>query len=533
MAPSLEPPADGLAAAAPPPPGPPRLTAIGLAAAAVVPPIAIAGLPGVFAMLGRLHLAAPAIALLVLGPATVGLAAALCGPGGLLGSSAQGSFDEPRLAVARLWLATAILAYALGLAVLLPAAEGVGAVLAIALLGAAPGWLVLLDLICHPPPSRVRRNLALAADIGVISALLHAGGGLAAFWYPAYFAVILASAAGFGLGALFPAALASVAGFAAVVATTAFWQHEWPLSGGLIAALAIVPAGVAQVARALPRRPEPRTEPAASGAVRRLHVLVAEDSASNRKVIERVLTLAGHRVTLVEDGEAAVRALADAEIDLVLMDVNMPRIGGCEATRLCRAAHPLLPILGLTGEVGAEAERACRDAGMDAVLPKPIEPSRLVAAVEAAACREAAPIGARAAPVVTPIAAHPRFSGEGAALVDEAVVAALAGLGAGREFLCGVVEAFRADAEEVLAGLTRAAAAADLPQFRDGLHALGSCAANVGGVRLCETLRALREASAAELRRDGAALVERVAGELGRLDGALAHYLESEAAGGR
>jgi two-component system, sensor histidine kinase RpfC len=227
-----------------------------------------------------------------------------------------------------------------------------------------------------------------------------------------------------------------------------------------------------------------------------------------------------------------VRALAEREVDLVLMDVNMPRIGGYEAARLCRIAHPGLPILGLTGESGVESERLCREAGMDAVLLKPVEPQRLVAAVEAAAAAEAA-LPARqggGAPVVTPIASHPRFIGDGAAVVDEAILASIKRLGAGREFLGGVIEAFRGDTKEVLAELARAAAAADLPHFQECLHALGSCAANLGGTRLCELLRSMRHATAGDLRREGAGFVERVAAELGRLDGALADYFETETA---
>ncbi|HVH77603.1 MAG TPA: response regulator [Stellaceae bacterium] len=539
MAAPPQPPPAGFAAAASGIEGRARLAAVGLAAAGALPPIAVAGLPGVFALLARHHLAAPAIALLVLGPAATGLAAFIRGPGGFLARRAGALPDEPRLAGARLCLAAAILAYALGLAVLLPAAAGVGAVLTIALLEIAAAWLVLFSLICRPAASRVRRNLALAADVGLLSALLHAGGGLAAAWYPAYFGVILANAFGFGLAALLPAALASAAGFAAVAATTAFWQQQGALAGSLAAALVLVPGGIACLVRALAATAafEPRATPAPPPRPARLplRILVAEDSASNRKLIERVLTLAGHRVRLVEDGEEAVRALAAGDIDLVLMDVNMPRIGGYEATRLCRMAYPRLPILALTGESGAESERACREAGMDAVLVKPVEPERLVAAVEAAAFGEAeAPARPSAgAPVVTSIASHPRFLGEAAAIVDEAVVASLEGLGAGREFLGGVIEAFRGDAGEVLPALSRAAAAADLPQFRECLHALGSCAANVGGTRLCELLRSMRELTAGDLRRDGAAFVERVAAELGRLDGALADYLEAAAAARR
>jgi signal transduction histidine kinase/HPt (histidine-containing phosphotransfer) domain-containing protein len=129
------------------------------------------------------------------------------------------------------------------------------------------------------------------------------------------------------------------------------------------------------------------------------------------------------------------------------------------------------------------------------------------------------------APQITAIATHPRFAAE-APIVDPRAVAALRRLGGGAEFLGEVLDSFRADAKEIMQRLVRAAASADSAGFARGLHALRSCAANLGGTRLCEVLLSLREVDAQELREQGSVLVQRLGDELARLDAALAGFAE-------
>jgi two-component system sensor histidine kinase RpfC len=127
-------------------------------------------------------------------------------------------------------------------------------------------------------------------------------------------------------------------------------------------------------------------------------------------------------------------------------------------------------------------------------------------------------------PQVTPISAHPRFGAE-TPVVDPRAIAALRGLGEDDAFLAEVIESFRADAKEIMHRVVRAAAAADAGGFARGLHALRSCAANLGGTRLCEMLLSLREVDTRVLREQGSVLVQRLGDELARLDAALAEFL--------
>ncbi|MFZ1426607.1 MAG: ATP-binding protein, partial [Geminicoccaceae bacterium] len=118
-----------------------------------------------------------------------------------------------------------------------------------------------------------------------------------------------------------------------------------------------------------------KAAPSAPVAVRPLHVLVAEDVAVNRDLLEAGLTHAGHRVELVPNGAEAVAAVARKRFDVVLMDVQMPVMDGIEATRRIRALPPpagIVPIMALTASL-LEAERLhCVSAGMNLVLGKPI-----------------------------------------------------------------------------------------------------------------------------------------------------------------
>src|SRR6185312_10277255 len=113
------------------------------------------------------------------------------------------------------------------------------------------------------------------------------------------------------------------------------------------------------------------------------------------------------------------------EIDLLLLDLIGSTGGDYEAVRLCRQIRPSLPIVALTGGTGGEAERLVRDTGIDAVLTKPLEPSRLIATIEAAIRGEAPAINDERAPepaIVTEIASHPRFGGDATATIDERAV---------------------------------------------------------------------------------------------------------------
>lgn len=285
--------------------------------------------------------------------------------------------------------------------------------------------------------------------------------------------------------------------------------------------------------------PVPRPEPAAPpiiAAARPLRILLAEDNPANCKILKSVLEAAGHHAEVVNDGEAALAALERQRFDLALLDINMPEVSGYEVAKLYRMSHvgeARLPILAFTADATSETERLCRDAGMDAVLTKPVEPADLLAAIEEAHARSIATGGAAVrtavgapARVVTPISAHPRFMPDPGAVIDEGTVESLRALG-GNDFVAEVVDTFRGDAWRTLDNLRQAIERGDLRDFRELTHSLRSGGANVGAARLCQSLTALRDVTAKDLRQYGAGYLEKLQTELTRLDAALEQILQT------
>lgn len=142
-------------------------------------------------------------------------------------------------------------------------------------------------------------------------------------------------------------------------------------------------AGMALTDRSSMRPDEPASAPTSAAGVgdRDPLILIAEDHPLNRLVVSIVLDAAKLRYEFAEDGEAAVAMASAGRFDIVLMDVNMPRMDGLDATRaIRRLPQPLgaIPIIAVSANTAPSEMAACREAGMDAVVSKPIEPDDLL-----------------------------------------------------------------------------------------------------------------------------------------------------------
>ncbi len=104
-------------------------------------------------------------------------------------------------------------------------------------------------------------------------------------------------------------------------------------------------------------------------------MLVAEDNLVNQKIARKILERFGCTVVCAGDGEEALSLWESESFDIILMDVQMPRVDGLEATRQLRKLEALrgtrTPVIALTANVMAEDIAKCRQAGMDGHLPKP------------------------------------------------------------------------------------------------------------------------------------------------------------------
>jgi two-component system sensor histidine kinase RpfC len=258
-------------------------------------------------------------------------------------------------------------------------------------------------------------------------------------------------------------------------------------------------------------------------------LLVADDNATNRYVLDTILRSAGHRVTLVNNGEEALDALAEHRFDAAVLDVNMPLMSGIEAAKTYRmigGGTELVPLLALTADATPATREDCLEAGMAACLVKPVEPAQLFAILDevVAKARAARPQPESAHdPRVTEISTHPRFRGNLSPAVDFDVLAGLRGLG-DEAFLLEVVGLFRGEARAALGELHIAAKRGDVLGFRTHAHALRSVAANIGARQLYDICMPLQIVSATELRQQSTVWLEQIEAELSRVEMQLDAY---------
>jgi signal transduction histidine kinase/DNA-binding response OmpR family regulator len=118
----------------------------------------------------------------------------------------------------------------------------------------------------------------------------------------------------------------------------------------------------------------------------RLRILLAEDNRVNQTLAVRILQKRGHTIEVVENGLQAIDAIGKRPFDLILMDMQMPELGGIEATMAIRerekSTNKRIPIIALTANAMVGDQERCLSAGMDAYVSKPIQVTELFAAIE-------------------------------------------------------------------------------------------------------------------------------------------------------
>ena len=203
---------------------------------------------------------------------------------------------------------------------------------------------------------------------------------------------------------------------------------------------------------------------------RKLKILVAEDNATNRRIIRTYLEAWGHTVTAAKDGSDAVLAFADGGFDLVLMDLQMPRMDGIAATASIRQmeGHAVrVPIIALTANVLKGIREECFAAGMCGYLPKPVREHELLAAIEAVVPGLCVASAVAALPALPPVSLV-------AERTEPFEIAALVGSVNGSHCtLAGLLEDCRdGDFPELFAQLSSALDANELPKVQRSAHAM-------------------------------------------------------------
>lgn len=246
-------------------------------------------------------------------------------------------------------------------------------------------------------------------------------------------------------------------------------------------------------------------------------VLVADDNRTNRNVLRAILETAGHSVTLVTDGDEALEALETGGFDVLLLDVNMPRLNGIEACHMWRqieGGRQHIPIIGVTADATTETEQRCLNAGMDVRLTKPVDGKLLLLTIEKFCSPSnnyekllSQNIEGDPFKVVVPL--KPKLN-EITDAIDPTQMAYLRSIG-DANFVAGMVEGFFEDVEQTIGPMRESVRHLDVKAFRFHAHAFKSSANNMGAkalAALCGKLEKLTEADFLSYGQDHLEMIE-------------------------
>jgi PAS domain S-box-containing protein len=226
----------------------------------------------------------------------------------------------------------------------------------------------------------------------------------------------------------------------------------------------------------------------------KLRILVAEDNPVNQDLALHMLQRRGHSVILAENGREALAAVERHKFDLVLMDVQMPEMGGLEATQAIRerekATGEHVPIIAMTAHAMQGDRQRCLEAGMDNYLSKPLDPKTFLRTVEES--------------VTTASSAEPAAEAEPGSVGEQLDVKALMERFSGnKKLLRTIVGTFREDCPKMMGRIRAALTAHDATLLADGSHALKGSVGNFGPSAALETAREM-EKNARQGKLDGA-----------------------------
>ena len=247
-------------------------------------------------------------------------------------------------------------------------------------------------------------------------------------------------------------------------------------------------------------------------------VLVADDNRTNRNVLAAILESAGHDVILVTDGDEALEALEKGGIDILLLDINMPRLNGIDACSMWRqieGGRQHIPIIGVTADATSATEAKCRNAGMDLRITKPVDAKLLLASIEHH-CEAGISNGNTDVvfddpmDVVVPINATLKVQNDA---IDPVQLDYLKSIG-DQAFVESMVEGFFEDISQTLVPLRLAVKDGNVAEFRFCAHALKSSGNNMGAKRLAELCGRLERVTEADFIQHGDAYLQKIETEI-------------------
>jgi len=254
-------------------------------------------------------------------------------------------------------------------------------------------------------------------------------------------------------------------------------------------------------------------------------ILLAEDNPTNQKVIQKILDNAGHHITVVDNGEAALDALEAYPFDLAILDMQMPDYGGIEVIKIHRAVNisgPEIPFMILTANATVEAARECKDAGVDSYMTKPVRIGDLLDTIDKLTAKQAAEQEKNSNSDY-----RQSYFANGEYVLDILTLNALAELDSDLDFLENLITDFFMDSEKLFIAMAEAVEQGSAAAYRECAHALEGNAAGIGALALrkaCETSSGI---GSEQFRRTGQALYANTINAYNLTKKHLSQYLEN------
>lgn len=271
----------------------------------------------------------------------------------------------------------------------------------------------------------------------------------------------------------------------------------------------------------------------ASLAKQQYRVLLAEDNYINQKVVQKILQRAGHHVSVADTGEETLQALMQSDYDLVILDMQMPDMGGVEVIKRYQSMREditQLPFMMLTANATVDAQEQCKKLGVSAFLTKPVRSGQLVRIVDEV--MQGKPLSHKDRQQVDDSELTAEESDKQALIIDVTVLKDLAKLSQTPDFLHQLVQKFYQDSDQLLDLMETAAAERRLSEYAEAAHALAGNAAGMGAHTLkaiCSSVALLDREQFAEL---ADSLFAETSAAYSLTQQALADYLVSNNASG-
>jgi two-component system sensor histidine kinase RpfC len=240
---------------------------------------------------------------------------------------------------------------------------------------------------------------------------------------------------------------------------------------------------------------------------RGVRILVADDNGTNRKIIARILEHGGHKIELVEDGEKALDRLEQDRFDLMILDMNMPQMGGLDVVKIYRATSlksMATPVIILTADATLSAMRECEAAEIDAYLTKPVDAITLLDTI----ARLTSTVNTVDATELSPLS---NDTLEVSSLLNENTLHQLALLGEGQDnFLQVVIHGYISETEKILEAMRTSLTNHEYATFKELAHIIKGSSGNVGADAMYTLCSEIMQCPPADLNLKASMLLKQV-----------------------